>query len=244
MSTNIKNDHDALLERIAIAIEEKTGASPDEQTDRKNASGAILERIAEAIENGSGGGSSDLFIVTLNVTYDEESKPVFSADKTNAEIYKAYTDGKILLLKDDTRFYMLHGEVSEDYAEFVYTSYGNGSTSVETVYFYLENNVLDGEFYRDYISLRFDIQCTLNNNTLTTNSEMGVNFIYTSVSAGNSVTFIWLQGGYQRKARAFGSYGQGGHVHVYAMMTDGNIIDFEGDEGDPSLTATISVAPN
>ena len=100
-NTNIKNDHDALLERIAIAIEEKTGASPDEQTDRKSASGAMLERIAEAIENGSGGGSSgDSPVVWIKVVGTENPATEtwhYSCDTTLEEIANYYESGKLVL---------------------------------------------------------------------------------------------------------------------------------------------------
>lgn len=94
-NTNIKSDHDALLERIAIAIEEKTGASPDEQTDRKSASGAMLERIAEAIENGTGGGSSgggDIFMIIRNGN---------TANKTYREAGEACLENKIIVIAEN-----------------------------------------------------------------------------------------------------------------------------------------------
>lgn len=54
--------------------------------------------LQEAI--GGGSGSDNIFIVTVTADFTTE-EPSFSQDKSNAEIYQALTEGKLVFVKSD-----------------------------------------------------------------------------------------------------------------------------------------------
>lgn len=206
-----------------------------------------LQRIAEALENessgggDSGGGSSDFFIVNIVETYDEALDDyTYSLDKTNAEIYEASTNGKICFLNDDGVLVPLNG-AEENFAEFIGKKI-NGNFPMYALAdntYTLENNVLTIDYSNYSVSLRFNIDCDLSGNVLTTNVAYPAEYICNFVSDGHSVIFRWYSGTvyYSAKAVACQARGTTTDRAICAIMTGGKILNFTESGG--RFTATI-----
>lgn len=215
---------------------------PQLYKNRSSGKAPNLELVNKETEGG--GSSSDFFIVNLEETYDEEEDDyTYSLDKTNAEIYEAYTDGKICILNNYGTLAPLD-EAEEDSAYFL----DKGIVGLFPQYavaekkYTLKNNVLTMTQSGYGVSLNITIGCSLNAGVLTVEGEQTAEQIYILVELGHSVTFSWYEGtGTSRvhySARAVACQARGTKDRaICAIMTGGKILNFV--ESDGRFTATI-----
>lgn len=223
------------------------GLEPEEWADLKTNYPEYYKNIV--IENQQSGGSSggeEKFIVTIEERYDEEDEYYYVVDKTNAQIYQAYTNNKVVVANNLGTMIPLV-DCTEDLADFKaekiniinHSAWADANVSVDEIVIANDEYEDKGTFYQ--LVLPYGIDCELSGNTLSTGSISARLVIALIVQANCNLRFRWWANNTDYYAYAIACKSSAAnHVNVVvAQSTEGLLTFSASNENDP-MTATIS----